>query len=142
MQGKKIVFTNGCFDVLHAGHVTYLQLAKQLGDYLIVAINEDASIKKSKGPGRPINHVEHRMTVLAGLDVVDWVVPFADETPERLLRLIQPDLLVKGSDYQLDQVVGADIVRSYGGEVRIMNSNITTSTTDIINRIQNDGENQ
>lgn len=136
MQGKKIVFTNGCFDILHAGHVTYLQMAKQLGDYLIVAVNEDSSIQKLKGANRPINHLEHRMTVLAGLGVVDWVVPFADDTPERLLKLLKPDLLVKGSDYRPDQIVGADIVRSYGGDVRIMNHTITTSSSAIINRMQ------
>lgn len=137
-QGKKIVFTNGCYDILHAGHVTSLQLAKQLGDCLIVAINTDESVQKLKGPSRPINHIDHRMTVLAGLGVVDWVVSFNDDTPERLLRLIKPDLLVKGSDYQLHQIVGADIVRSYGGEVRIVNSNITTtSSSSIINRIIN-----
>lgn len=135
-QGKKIVFTNGCYDLIHAGHVTTLQMAKQLGDYLIVAVNTDDSIRKLKGESRPINHLEHRMTVLAGLGVVDWVVPFADDTPERLLSVIKPDLLVKGSDYNLDQVVGADIVRAYGGEVRIMNHNVNTSSTAIINRIQ------
>ncbi len=135
-QGKKIVFTNGCFDILHAGHVTYLQMAKQLGDYLIVAVNEDASIQKLKGPHRPINNLESRMTVLAGLGGVDWVVPFADDTPERLLRLLKPDLLVKGSDYRPDQIVGADIVRAYGGDVRIMNHTITTSSSAIINRMR------
>lgn len=136
MQGKKIVFTNGCFDIIHAGHVTSLQLAKQLGDYLIVAINTDESIRKLKGENRPINHLEHRMTVLAGLDVVDWVIPFSDDTPERLLKLIKPDVLAKGSDYNIDQVVGADIVRSYGGEVRIVKHNITTSSTSIFERLQ------
>ena len=136
-QGKKIVFTNGCFDILHAGHVTYLQFAKQLGDSLIVAVNEDESIRKIKGNNRPINHLAHRMTVLAGLGVVDWVVPFRDETPERLLRIIKPDMLVKGSDYRLDQVVGADVVRSYGGEVRIVNHNVTTSSSAILELMQN-----
>lgn len=135
-QHKKIIFTNGCFDIIHAGHVTSLQMAKQLGDYLIVAVNSDESIRRLKGPSRPINHLDHRMTVLAGLGVVDWVVPFDDDTPERLLRLIKPDLLVKGSDYSLDQVVGADIVRSYGGEVRIMNHNITTSSSSILKQIE------
>lgn len=134
-QGKKIVFTNGCFDVLHAGHVTCLQLAKQLGDFLIVAVNTDESIQQLKGPHRPINHLEHRMTVLAGLGVVDWVIPFADDTPERLLRLLKPDVLAKGGEYQLDQVVGADIVRAYGGEIRILGDKINSSSA-IINRIQ------
>ena len=138
-QGKRIIFTNGCFDILHAGHVTYLQLAKQLGDYLIVAVNDDASVRAIKGNSRPINHLEHRMTVLAGLGVVDWVVPFSDDTPERLLRLIKPDLLVKGGDYQMDQVVGADIVRAYGGDVRIMKHHITTSSTSILREAMNEG---
>lgn len=139
-QGKKIVFTNGCFDILHAGHVTYLQMAKQLGDYLIVAVNTDESISQIKGPNRPINHLDHRMTVLAGLGVVDWVVPFADATPERLLQQLKPDLLVKGGDYQVHQVVGADIVRAYGGEVRIMNHNIDTSSTSILKQLQSGEE--
>jgi D-beta-D-heptose 7-phosphate kinase/D-beta-D-heptose 1-phosphate adenosyltransferase len=134
-QGKKVVFTNGCFDVLHAGHVLCLQLAKQLGDYLVVAVNTDESIQKLKGPNRPINHLEHRMTVLAGLGVVDWVVPFADDTPERLLRELRPDVLAKGGEYRLDQVVGADIVRSYGGEIRILGDKINSSSS-IINRIK------
>jgi len=133
-QGKKTVFTNGCFDIIHAGHVTCLHMAKQLGDYLIVAVNTDESIQKLKGPHRPINHLEHRMTVLAGLDAVDWVVPFADDTPERLLRLIQPDILVKGGEYRLDQVVGADIVRAYGGDIRLLGDKISSSST-IINRV-------
>src|SRR3990167_9318116 len=108
-QNKKIVFTNGCFDIIHAGHVTSLQMAKDIGDYLIVAVNTDESIQKIKGPNRPINNLDHRMTVLAGLGVVDWVIPFSDDTPERLLRMLQPDILAKGSDYRLDQVVGGDI---------------------------------
>lgn len=135
-QGKKVVFANGCFDIIHAGHVTYLQMAKQVGDFLIVAVNTDESIKKIKGPNRPINHLDHRMTVLAGLGMVDWVIPFSEETPENLLRLLKPDFLVKGGDYTLDQVVGADIVRAYGGEVRIMNHNIRTTSTSILDRMQ------
>lgn len=134
-QGKRVIFTNGCFDVLHAGHVECLQMAKQLGDYLIVAVNTDESIQALKGPNRPINHLEHRMTVLAGLGVVDWVVPFADDTPERLLRLLKPDVLAKGGEYRLDQVVGADIVLSYGGDIRILGDKINSSTS-IINRIK------
>ena len=135
-QGKKVVFTNGCFDIIHAGHVTSLKMAKELGDYLIVAVNTDDSIKQIKGPSRPINHLDHRMTVLAGLETVDWVIPFSDATPERLLQKIQPDLLVKGGDYRLDQVVGADIVRSYGGDVRIVTHQYTTSSSHIIELMQ------
>lgn len=135
-KGKKIVFTNGCFDIIHAGHVTSLQLAKQLGDYLIVAVNSDESIRALKGPNRPINNLDHRMTVLAGLDGVDWVIPFEDDTPERLLTLIKPDVLAKGSDYNIDQIVGADIVRGYGGEVRIVRHHIKTSSSGILNLLQ------
>lgn len=137
-QGKKVVFTNGCYDILHAGHVASLQMAKELGDFLVVAVNSDESIRKLKGPNRPINNLEHRMTVLAGLGVVDCVIPFSDDTPERLLRLIQPDLLAKGGDYRIDQVVGADIVYSYGGEVRIMNHGIRTSSSHLLERMQED----
>lgn len=136
LQGKKIVFTNGCFDILHAGHVAYLQQAKRLGDYLIVAINDDASVKRLKGPHRPINHVEQRMAVLAGLGVVDWVTSYADDTPERLLKKLQPDVLVKGGDYGMDGVVGAEIVQAYGGEVRVLGLTKGVSTTAIIDRMK------
>lgn len=138
-KGKKIIFTNGCFDILHAGHVTYLQMAKQLGDYLIVAVNTDDSIKRLKGPKRPINNLEQRMTVLAGLDGVDWVIPFSDDTPERLLHLLKPDILVKGGEYTLDQVVGAGIVRHYGGEVHIIGEKVNSSSS-IINKMMQVGE--
>jgi D-beta-D-heptose 7-phosphate kinase/D-beta-D-heptose 1-phosphate adenosyltransferase len=119
-RGEKIVFTNGCFDVLHAMHVEYLQLARQHGDRLIVAVNDDASITRLKGPGRPINKAEHRMAVLAGLQAVAWVVEMIDDTPNRLLDLIRPDVLAKGGDYGLEGVVGADIVHAYGGEVVVL----------------------
>lgn len=134
-SGKTIVFTNGCFDILHAGHVSYLQQAKELGDCLIVAINDDASVRQLKGPGRPINHVEQRALVLAGLGVVDWVVSYPDATPERLLKRLKPDVLVKGGDYRLDQVVGAHIVSAYGGDVQVLRVVNDTSTTMIIDRV-------
>jgi D-beta-D-heptose 7-phosphate kinase/D-beta-D-heptose 1-phosphate adenosyltransferase len=134
--GKKIVFTNGCFDILHAGHVACLQMAKQLGDYLIVAVNTDESIQRLKGSNRPVNPLVHRMTVLAGLGAVDWVVPFSDDTPIRLLRLLQPDILVKGGEYTPDQVVGADIVQGYGGDVRIVGEKISSSSA-IVDKIIN-----
>lgn len=119
-RGERIVFTNGCFDVLHAMHVEYLQLAQKQGDRLIVAVNDDASITRLKGPGRPVNKAEHRMAVLAGLQAVDWVVEMYDDTPNRLLELIRPDVLAKGGDYGLEGVVGAEIVQSYGGEVVVL----------------------
>lgn len=136
-QGEKIVFTNGCFDILHAGHVTYLEQARAQGDRLVVAINDDASVSRLKGPGRPINSVDRRMAVLAGLESVDWVVSFSEDTPERLLRLVKPDVLVKGGDYGIDQVVGADIVRAYGGEVRVLGLVENSSTTAIVEKIRN-----
>jgi D-beta-D-heptose 7-phosphate kinase/D-beta-D-heptose 1-phosphate adenosyltransferase len=134
INGKRIVFTNGCFDILHAGHVTYLQQAKQLGDYLIVAINDDASVQRLKGPSRPINTVEQRLAVLASLGVVDWVISYSENTPEALLRKLQPDILVKGGDYTIDKVVGAGIVHAYGGDVRVLGIVDNLSTTAIINR--------
>ncbi len=136
-QGKRIVFTNGCFDVIHAGHVSYLQEAKELGDCLIVAINDDASVTRHKGAGRPIHHLAQRLTVLAGLGAVDWVTSFEDDTPERLLKRIKPDVLVKGGDYTIDQVVGADIVYAYGGDVRVLRCEDGISTTNIIKRMLN-----
>lgn len=137
LRGKRVVFTNGCFDILHAGHVTYLQQAKQLGDYLVVAVNSDDSVKRLKGPARPINNVQQRMTVLASLGMVDWVTSFGDDTPIRLLKKLQPDILVKGGDYTTDQVVGADTVRAYGGDVRVLGVIKNLSTTSIINRVVN-----
>lgn len=116
-QGEKVVFTNGCFDLLHAGHVEYLQKAKALGDRLIVAVNDDASIRRLKGPTRPVSPQDSRLRVLAALGAVDWVVPFHEDTPENLLRELKPDILVKGGDYNEAGIVGADIVKSYGGQV-------------------------
>jgi D-beta-D-heptose 7-phosphate kinase/D-beta-D-heptose 1-phosphate adenosyltransferase len=135
-HGERIVFTNGCFDIIHAGHVGYLEEARGLGDRLIVAINDDASVSRLKGPGRPINSVERRMTVLAGLGAVDWVVSFAEDTPEALLRALKPDILVKGGDYSVDQVVGAPLVHSWGGAVRVLNFVESCSTTAIVKRIR------
>ncbi len=135
-QGETVVFTNGCFDIIHAGHVSYLEQAKQLGDRLIVAINDDASVHKLKGEGRPINIVERRKAVLAGLEAVDWVVDFADDTPERLLELVRPDILVKGGDYDKEGVVGWQIVEAYGGTVKVMSFVDDCSTTAIVEQIK------
>lgn len=134
-RGEKIVFTNGCFDILHAGHVSYLQQARELGDRLVVAINSDESVTRLKGEGRPINTADRRQTVLAGLAAVDWVTVFEGDTPEALLRQIQPDVLVKGGDYDKQGVVGWEIVESYGGEVRVMGLVDNCSTTAIVNKI-------
>ncbi|NQD79249.1 bifunctional D-glycero-beta-D-manno-heptose-7-phosphate kinase/D-glycero-beta-D-manno-heptose 1-phosphate adenylyltransferase HldE [Pseudomonas sp. CrR14] len=135
-HGEKIVFTNGCFDILHAGHVSYLEQARAQGDRLVVAINDDASVSRLKGPGRPINAVDRRMAVLAGLGAVDWVVSFSEDTPERLLKQVQPDVLVKGGDYGVNQVVGADIVLAYGGDVRVLGLVENSSTTAIVEKIR------
>ncbi|CAM5230864.1 Bifunctional protein HldE OS=Stutzerimonas stutzeri OX=316 GN=hldE PE=3 SV=1 [Stutzerimonas stutzeri] len=135
-HGEKIVFTNGCFDILHAGHVSYLEQARAQGDRLIVAVNDDASVSRLKGPGRPINSVDRRMAVLAGLEAVDWVVCFSEDTPENLLAQVRPDVLVKGGDYGVDQVVGAELVRAYGGEVRVLGLVENSSTTAIVEKIR------
>ncbi|MEH6466421.1 MAG: bifunctional D-glycero-beta-D-manno-heptose-7-phosphate kinase/D-glycero-beta-D-manno-heptose 1-phosphate adenylyltransferase HldE [Porticoccus sp.] len=135
-HGERIVFTNGCFDILHAGHVGYLEQARKQGDRLILAINSDASVKRLKGEGRPINPVERRMAVLAGLEAVDWVVSFEDDTPERLLELIKPDILVKGGDYSRTEVVGWEIVEGYGGEIKALDFLDDCSTTAIVEKIQ------
>nr|VFJ92059.1 MAG: D-alpha,beta-D-heptose 7-phosphate 1-kinase /D-beta-D-heptose 1-phosphate adenylyltransferase [Candidatus Kentron sp. H]VFJ93088.1 MAG: D-alpha,beta-D-heptose 7-phosphate 1-kinase /D-beta-D-heptose 1-phosphate adenylyltransferase [Candidatus Kentron sp. H]VFJ99938.1 MAG: D-alpha,beta-D-heptose 7-phosphate 1-kinase /D-beta-D-heptose 1-phosphate adenylyltransferase [Candidatus Kentron sp. H] len=134
-RGERIVFTNGCFDIIHAGHVGYLDKASQLGERLIVAVNADASVTRLKGPGRPINPCRRRMAVLAGLAAVDWVVSFADDTPERLLEIIKPDVLVKGGDYAREEVVGWEIVEAYGGQVAALAFLDDCSTTAIVNRM-------
>jgi D-beta-D-heptose 7-phosphate kinase/D-beta-D-heptose 1-phosphate adenosyltransferase len=138
-HGEKIVFTNGCFDIIHAGHVGYLTQAKKLGDRLVVAINDDVSVRKLKGPGRPINPVERRMAVLAGLEAVDWVVCFTEDTPESLLKDLRPEILVKGGDYTLDQVVGGEFVRSYGGEVKALEFLDNCSTSEIVEKMKEAG---
>ena len=139
-HGEKIIFTNGCFDIIHAGHVGYLAEAKRLGDRLVVAINDDDSAHRLKGEGRPINPVERRMAVLAGLEAVDWVVSFSEDTPEPLLESLQPEVLVKGGDYTMDQVVGADYVKSYGGVVRVLEFLDNCSTSAIMEKIKEVGE--
>ena len=139
-NGETIVFTNGCFDILHAGHVGYLQSARSLGNRLVLAVNDDDSVRRLKGNGRPVNTVERRMAVLAGLEAVDWVVPFSEDTPERLIHLMKPDVLVKGGDYTPDTVVGAEFVRSYGGRVELMPFLDKCSTTLIVDKIRETSE--
>jgi D-beta-D-heptose 7-phosphate kinase / D-beta-D-heptose 1-phosphate adenosyltransferase len=134
--GERIVFTNGCFDIIHAGHVAYLTEARKQGDRLVVALNSDASVNRLKGKGRPINPLDRRMTVLAGLESVDWVVSFDDDTPERLLKKIKPDVLVKGGDYAVDQIVGSEIIKDLGGEVKVLQFVEDCSTTSIVNSIR------
>lgn len=117
LHQQKIVFTNGCFDVLHFGHVHYLLEAKKLGDILVVGLNSDDSVRRLKGPTRPINGEKERAFVLAALSFVDYVVLFEEDTPENLIKAVWPDVLVKGGDYALDQIVGADFVTQNGGTV-------------------------
>lgn len=134
-RGEKIVMTNGCFDILHAGHVSYLHNASELGDKLIVAVNSDESVTRLKGPGRPINNVQRRMAVLAGLASVYWVVCFDEDTPERLISQLLPDILVKGGDYQIADIAGGKQVIANGGEVKVLNFEPGVSTTNIIKNI-------
>ena len=136
-KGKKIVFTNGCFDILHAGHVKYLEEAKSYGDILILGLNADSSVKKLKGPTRPINNQEDRAYILASLESVDYVVIFEEETPYELIKLVQPHILVKGGDYEGKNVVGQDIAQ----ELRLVQFVDGKSTTKIIQRIQNNETN-
>ena len=140
--GEKIVFTNGCFDILHAGHVTYLEQARRLGDRLLVAVNDDASVARLKGPHRPINPLSRRLRVLAGLKSVDWVVSFPEDTPETLISQIRPEVLAKGGDYRSDQVVGADLVTSYGGKVEVLGLVEDCSTTGVLQGIRERGAGQ
>jgi D-beta-D-heptose 7-phosphate kinase/D-beta-D-heptose 1-phosphate adenosyltransferase len=134
-RNERIVMTNGCFDVLHAGHVSYLEEAKSLGDRLIVAVNDDASVKRLKGDSRPINALEDRLLVLAGLAAVDWVVPFAEDTPASLIEAVLPDVLVKGGDYKPDEIVGGKEVLQNGGEVRVLAFRDGHSSSRIIDRL-------
>lgn len=135
-KGEKVVMTNGCFDILHAGHVSYLNHAAELGDRLIVAVNTDESVKRLKGPGRPVNPTDRRMAVLAGLGAVDWVVPFGEDTPQRLISEVLPDLLVKGGDYKPEEIAGGKEVIANGGEVKVLNFEDGCSTTEIIDAIK------
>lgn len=135
-QGERVIMTNGVFDILHAGHVTYLEAARRLGDRLIVAVNDDASVKRLKGESRPVNSLENRMKVLSALSCVDWVVPFTEDTPERLICKLLPDVLVKGGDYKAEDVAGHGCVTKNGGQVRILPFVEGLSTTNVINAIK------
>ncbi|MCG5532489.1 bifunctional D-glycero-beta-D-manno-heptose-7-phosphate kinase/D-glycero-beta-D-manno-heptose 1-phosphate adenylyltransferase HldE [Halorhodospira sp. 9621] len=137
--GERIVMTNGCFDLLHAGHVDYLQRARRRGERLVVAVNDDASVARLKGAERPVTPLEQRMAVLAGLDAVDWVVPFSEDTPARLIEAVLPDLLVKGGDYRPEQIAGHDAVVAAGGAVEVLPLLAGASTTGLIARIRGRG---
>ncbi|WP_386685924.1 MULTISPECIES: bifunctional D-glycero-beta-D-manno-heptose-7-phosphate kinase/D-glycero-beta-D-manno-heptose 1-phosphate adenylyltransferase HldE [unclassified Lonepinella] len=135
-RGEKIVMTNGCFDILHPGHVSYLENARKLGDRLIVAVNTDNSVKRLKGDTRPINDLASRMAVLAGLASVDWLVAFDEDTPQRLISEILPDLLVKGGDYQPEDIAGSKEVWANGGDVQVLNFENGCSTSNVIKKIR------
>jgi D-glycero-beta-D-manno-heptose 1-phosphate adenylyltransferase len=135
--GKKIVFTNGCFDILHRGHVDYLSKARDLGDVLVVGVNTDASIKRlNKSPERPINTEQTRAFILASSMLVDVVVIFDEDTPLDLIKIVQPDVLVKGADYKPEEIVGADVVKAKGGEVVTIELTQGFSTTSLIQKIK------
>lgn len=135
LAGKKIVFTNGCFDIIHVGHVRYLTTAKSFGDVLIVGLNTDESVRKLKGAMRPVNNQYDRAEVLLGLKAVDYVIFFGEQTAESLIAEIQPDIYVKGGDYTLETLPEAKIVQSYGGRVELVNLVEGKSTTNIIEKI-------
>ncbi len=134
-EGKKSVFTNGVFDLIHPGHIRYLREARSLGDVLIVALNTDESVTRIKGPERPILPLVERARILAALEVVDYLTAFSEDTPLEVLQVLRPDLLVKGGDYTPDQVVGRDLVESYGGLCRTLAFSPGYSTTSVIERI-------
>ncbi len=135
-QGKKIVFTNGCFDFLHIGHARYLAEAKKLGDILVVALNDDQSVKRIKGAGRPITPLAERAELIAALKMVDFACSFEEDTPLKIITLLAPDVLVKGGDWALDEVIGREFVESYGGKTVVIPVVDTRSTTQIIEKIK------
>lgn len=135
-SGRRIVFTNGCFDIIHAGHVCYLSQAKALGDILILGLNSDASVRRLKGDARPINTEQDRAIVLAAFGFVDFVTIFEEDTPYELIRQVQPDILVKGGDWQTNQIVGSDLVLERGGKVLSLSFVEGLSTTGILDKLR------
>ena len=136
LKFKKIVMTNGCFDIIHSGHVDYLQKSKKLGDVLLVAINSDASIKNLKGKNRPINNLSDRIKVLTSMSFVDYIIPFKSKTPERLYKLIKPSIITKGGDYNKKNIAGLKHVLENGGKLKLIRLTKNKSTSDIINKIR------
>ena len=135
-NGKRIVFTNGCFDLLHLGHITCLKKAGELGDLLVVGVNSDASVSRLKGPRRPLNPLRERMEMLAALECVDYVIPFEEDTPLDLIKAVRPDVLVKGGDYSIETIVGAKEVMESGGEVVVIPLVASYSTSEMIRAIR------
>ena len=138
-QGSKVVFTNGCFDLLHHGHIHYLEESRKLGDYLVVGLNSDESVKRLKGNGRPVKTLESRKAVLAGLASVDMVIVFEEETPLHLIQSIVPDILVKGGDYRKEDIVGGSFVMDKGGRVEVIDFLEGYSSSSIIDKMENNG---
>jgi rfaE bifunctional protein nucleotidyltransferase chain/domain len=134
-KSNTIVFTNGVFDILHRGHVEYLQKAKNSGDILIIGLNSDASVRRLKGKNRPLNKQNDRAAVLLGLRSVDYVSIFSEDTPQKLIKIIRPDILVKGADYKLKEIVGADFVKSYGGKVKRVKLTPGCSTSEVFKKL-------
>lgn len=135
-DGKRIVFTNGCFDLIHPGHIRYLRAAKRLGDVMVVALNSDNSVRRLKGPGRPLVAQRDRCEVVAALEMVDYVTVFSADTPYELIKTLAPDVLVKGGDWKPDQIVGADLVRARGGVVRSLPFARGYSTTKLVRKAE------
>ena len=135
-EGKKIVFTNGCFDILHVGHMRYLEEAKSFGDYLFVGVNSDESVRRLKGPTRPINNEQDRAELLAGLKSVDYTVVFTEDTPVELIEELKPSIHIKGGDYKKEDLPETKVVESYGGEVYIVSLVEEKSTTNVVKKIQ------
>jgi D-beta-D-heptose 7-phosphate kinase/D-beta-D-heptose 1-phosphate adenosyltransferase len=135
-ERKKIVFTNGCFDLLHVGHIRYLAQAKKLGDFLIIGLNSDSSVKELKGKDRPINSFDDRATLLSAIESVDLVIMFEEQTPENLIKDIVPDILVKGGDYNIEDIVGYQTVMQNGGQVKTLSFYDGYSSTNYINKIK------
>ncbi|MCU0428452.1 MAG: D-glycero-beta-D-manno-heptose 1-phosphate adenylyltransferase [Cytophagaceae bacterium] len=135
-QNKKIVFTNGCFDLVHIGHVDYLEKARQLGDFLVVGLNTDQSVQRLKGPNRPVSPESSRTRVMAAFEFVDAVILFDEDTPLQLISAIKPDILVKGNDYQIHNIVGADVVIRNGGEVKTIPLVEGFSTSRLVEKIK------
>jgi D-beta-D-heptose 7-phosphate kinase/D-beta-D-heptose 1-phosphate adenosyltransferase len=139
-KGRKVVFTNGCFDLLHAGHVLYLEEARALGDILVLGLNSDSSVHRLKGPSRPINKQDERAMVLAALESISYVCIFEEDTPYELIKALQPDILVKGGDWPVSSIVGSDIVLARGGQVKSLGFSEGLSSTNIIQSILRDGK--
>ncbi len=135
--GKKVVFTNGCFDLIHVGHLRYLNEARALGDLLVVGLNSDSSVKQLKGPSRPLLSEQERYEMLMNLKAIDHVILFSEETPIELIKAIQPEVLVKGGDYTIETIVGSDLVLAKGGEVKSLQFVDGYSTTNLIDKIKN-----